>query len=169
MKFMLLAWSLLLAGCGYSTVYQTTADAVQSVAVAEVVVNTGEKLPGERRVAQLVNRRLAQVFTSHPDSAAYTLHIHLDEEQRTLAVLRDATEDRFEVVLTASLSLKDHKGEQVFHKVYTTTAIYNVEPSPLSTDAGRERARQSAAEFTSREAIQYINFFLHEQKRNGDA
>lgn len=165
MKILILITTLMLSACGYSPIYESTAQYVSQVAIEKVVVAQDKKLPGERRVAQLVNRRLSQVFTGGLEGGAYRLNLYLDEDRRTLAILRDATEDRFEVRVTARIELLDIDGKMIYTKDLTSSAPYNVESSPYSTDAGKDRARKSAAESLSAEVIQNINFFLHEQKK----
>lgn len=163
MKKLIIASALFLSACGYTAVYEKTASQIQNVHVGSVKVAANERLPGERRVAQLVNRRLSQVFTG-VEGDAYTLNIHMEEDRRTLAVLRDATEDRFEVIINAEVELLNAEGDVVFARDLVSSAPYNVETSPYSTEAGKDRARQSAAESLSTDAIQSISFFLHGQK-----
>lgn len=163
MKKLLLVSALVLSACGYTAVYEKTASHMQQVYIGNVQVAMNERLPGERRVAQLVNRRLSQVFTG-VEGDAYTLNLHMEETRRTLAVLRDATEDRFEVILTGRIELLNAEGQVIFSKDLVASAPYNVESSPYSTEAGKDRARQSAAESLSRDAIQSISFFLHGQE-----
>lgn len=154
---------LVLSACGYSPVYEKTAKTFTQVSVGSVQVAQDQKLPGERRVAQLVERRLTQIFTAS-EASAYTLNVFLDEDRRTLAVLRDATEDRFEVTLRARIHLQNNAGEKVFVKDIVSSAPYNVESSPYGTEAGKDRARQSAAESISAEVIKNVNFYLHSQE-----
>lgn len=155
----------MLSACGYSPIYETTSEFVSQVAIEKVEIGQDSKLPGERRVAQLVNRRLSQVFTSSLENSPYRLNLYLNEDRRTLAVLRDATEDRFEVRVSARIELKDSNGKNVYIRELTSSAPYNVESSPYSTDAGKDRARKSAAESLSAEVIQNVNFFIHEQQK----
>lgn len=164
MKKIILLSTLVLSACGYNSVYQKTSGFMHQVSVGEVVVAQNKKLPGERRIAQLIHRQLSQVFNANSQDTLYTLNIHLEEDRRTLAVLRDATEDRFEVTVEADIELLDDNGKVVFTKNIYSSAPYNVESSPYSTEAGKDRARQSAAETLSTEVLQYINFFLHDQK-----
>jgi len=162
-KKILLVSALVLSACGYTAVYEKTAHQMQQVYIGKVQVAMNDRLPGERRVAQLVNRRLSQVFTG-VEGDPYTLNLSMEEGRRTLAVLRDSTEDRFEVALSGRVDLVDSKGVTVFTKNVVSSAPYNVESSPYSTEAGKDRARQSAAESLTTDVIQSISFFLHGQK-----
>tara|TARA_R110000868_G_scaffold218576_1_gene468990 strand:+ start:136239 stop:136733 length:495 start_codon:yes stop_codon:yes gene_type:complete len=154
---------LSLCACGYSPVYKQTKELVESVQVREVRMVDIIRSAGERRVAQLTNKRLSQVFIAGEDSA-YKLDITIEETKNTLAVLRDATEDRLEIVLQAELTLYNTAGEKVFERSLSAEAPYNVETSPFGTDSGKDRARKSAAISLAEEVIHQVNYFMYTQK-----
>ncbi|MFT7144110.1 MAG: hypothetical protein ACI8QY_000158 [bacterium] len=155
--------ALLLTACGYSPIYQHTKDAVQQVQVGTIVMTSITRSAGERRIAQLADKRLSQVFIAG-DNALYTLSAEIEESTNTLAVLRDATEDRLEVVLNTDIFLKNKAGKEVFLRNLSATAPYNVETSPYGTEAGKDRARKSATIYLTEEIIKQVNYYLYNQK-----
>lgn len=157
-------WTIALAfavtACGYQAVYKESAETFKEVYIANVSMEGAKALPGERRVAQLVNHRLEEVLTGDAASM-YKLDLEIEESSATLAVLEDATEDRFNLSLTGKLTVKKHTGEMVFDAVeLSVSAPYNVEDSPYSTEAGKTSAREDAAKALAEEVIQYLNFYL---------
>lgn len=154
---------VLLSACSYSPVYKHTKESVAQVEVGIIKMLSVKRLAGERRVAQLVNKRLSQVFVAG-ESSKYTLSADIEESETTLAILRDATEDRLELSLEAVLVLKNEEGEEIFNKDLSSTAPYNVETSPYGTEAGKDRARKSAAISLAEEIITQVNYFLYTQR-----
>lgn len=139
---LMLITPFLLAGCaGYSPLYapQTKGEAVQigTVAMAEVEVQ-----PGQRLVAQEVNQRLLQSF---PGNTGAVADITIQEVATTLAMRRTAAIERVQLTLTATLKVRDEEGAEKLNTTLTSTAAYNVENTPFSTESGKAYARQIAA------------------------
>lgn len=166
MKKFVLSLCVALAACGYSPVYKTSKEGFSEVYVANVTSYLEKGSVGERRVAQMTAKRLEQMFYGNVN-APYHLYLQVEERRTTLAVLRDATEDRFSLLLRGELELRDHNGKTLLNRVVDARAPYNVEDSPYSTDVGRDRARQSASIVLADEAAFAVNQFLFTQKGVG--
>jgi len=162
----LLAATVSLTGCmGYSSLYKQTSEDIGNVYVGNVsVVSLGIKA-GERRVAQLVHQRLRYSFHAAEESQ-YVLSAKIREDNVTLAVRRDATDQRLQLNLSAEVMLHDAEGKEVFKTTIGASAPYNVEDSPFGTDAGREQARTSAARTLGDEVTYRVIRFLHSSKQS---
>jgi len=154
-----------LTGCGYSPLYKKTAEEIGHVYVGDVSMVSLGVHAGERRVAQLVHKQLRQSFHSS-DQNHYVLSANIREDNVTLAVRRDATDQRLQLNLTADVLLRDSEGKEAFKTTLAASAPYNVEDSPFGTDAGREQARTSAARTLGDEVTYRVIRFLHSAKSN---
>ncbi len=164
--------ALLGACAGYTPLYLETARQDAAVEVGEVRMDEAEINVGERRPAQLVYRRMKQAFPGRETAPPHVLDITIREDISTLAVRRDASDQRLQLNLTADVTLSDTEGKQVFQAAITRSAAYNVESSPFGTDSGKDRARNSAADALSDEIIQRIALYFNDRKNtreNGDA
>lgn len=161
--FALVAASTLTACMGYTPLYAPIKGEVSSVYVDEVRMTEVEHNVGERRVAQIVANQLRQMF--HGESSSdYAVDVSIKETKSTLAVRRDATDQRLQIDLRATVKLSKD-GDQVFETILNSDAAYNVEDSPFGTDQGREQARESAARELSDSIIRRIALFLSEQDK----
>jgi hypothetical protein len=71
--------------------------------------------------------------------------ITITEETTTLALQRTAQIERAKISLTGLLVVRDASGTEVLNTSLTSTAAYNVETTPFSTESGKAFARQIAA------------------------
>lgn len=157
--------AVVLSGCfGYEPLYSQGGHVVSDVHVGAVTMKGAEILDGERRSAQLVAQRLHRIFVAG-ETAPYTLEMSLKEEKTTLALERDATEQRLQLNLIADLQLKDKEGVVVFQTDIETSAPYNVEDTPFGTDSGKERARSSAVKAISDEAVHRVSFYFYNRNK----
>jgi len=150
----------LLAGClGYQPLYeQGVAGNTAQVQLGLVQMQEIEEGVGARRAAQQVAQDLVQVFPY--TGGDYTLQVTIRERVSSLAVRRDATDQRLELSLRAIVRLEDQMGEAVFNFNTTTAAAYNVGTSPYATEAGRVRAKRTASEALSEEIALRVRRFL---------
>ncbi|MBI1363800.1 MAG: hypothetical protein GC134_07420 [Proteobacteria bacterium] len=152
--------TLLLTACaGYSPLYKSLeGDGLADVYVRHIAMQQVKRAAGERRVAQLMTQRLMRRFSGGPE-APYALEISVEEVLSTIAVRRDATDQRYNLQLNGRVYLfKD--GEKVLDEILSTSAAYNVEDSPYSTESGRDRARQSASNTLSDEVLLRVSRYL---------
>lgn len=151
---------LVLAACsGYSPLYKSLeGQGLADVHVRNIAMQEVKRAAGERRVAQLVTQKLMRRF-SGAEHAPYVLDMAIEEVLSTIAVRRDATDQRFSLQLNGRIYL--YRGEEkVMDVILSTSAAYNVEDSPYGTEAGRERARQSAASTLSDEVLLQVARYL---------
>lgn len=156
--------AIFLGGCfGYTPLYQQLDDAGMEVALGEIRMDRVERNVGERRAAQLLRRKLSQTYPA--DSVPYTMNILLKENEASLAVQRDATDVRLELILDAELRLNNEAGDQVLRADIQTAAAYNVEDSPYGTQAGRDRALEAAVAAMAGEIRHRLSLFRHQRER----
>jgi hypothetical protein len=164
MKALLALLALTLAGCGYRPLYAEIGHLGNQLRLGEVRMDVTERNVGERRPAQLVatslKRRLPATL-----GTAYVLNVVIEESQQTLAVRRDATDQRLGLNLLAKISISTPDGAVVYTGEANTTSAYNVEQTPYGTDAGKDRARQSAAANLSDEIVRKVALFLNDERR----
>lgn len=163
---------LALVSCGYTPLYapgEGAAEAAQYVQVGTVsmgVVRTEyagglspDRNVGRRRVAQTVAQQLKLSFPAM-GPAADTLSVSIDEDTSALAVQSTAAVQRAQIVLHGHTVLTSAEGKILFSTVIDSTAPYNVENTPFSTESGKTYARLTAArnladEITRRLALYY--------------
>ena len=151
----------LLSGCfGYQPLYSGVKSDMRDVYVSRVEMKTLDNRAGERLVAQSVSNQLASYFTGN-DSSSYRIQISLEESKKALALRRDATEDRLQLNLLARVQLLSGEGKVLFETDVKAAAPYSVEVSPLSTDFGKENARQNLAKVVAEEVRQRIAQYLY--------
>lgn len=162
MKYLIPLLAVALSACaGYAPLYGEKGEVLKHVQVADVRVENPDRLPGERRIAQLVRTRLNQAFTG---KNADKLTVVLDEDSTALAINRDATEERLQLTLQAEIMLESSTGDLIYRGDLATTAPYNVEASPFGTDAGRTQARESAARALAEEIIRRVAHVYSQKK-----
>ncbi len=143
----LLATSLTVAACGYSPVYapgQGAAMAASRVQVGTVAMADPDIGVGERRVAGKVSQRLRLDFPN-TRSTSDVLGVTVFEDTNALAVQRNSTVARAQIILTAHITLTSPEGKELLKAVLSTNTTYNVEDSPFGTESGKSFAQQVAA------------------------
>ncbi len=147
-----------LASCGYTPLYapgEGASAAAGRVQVGDVAVAQGERNPdarmaqktktvGMRRTAQTVAQDLKLNFP-HSGAEMDTLTVQMEEETSTLAVQRTAAISRAEIYLHGKMELTDADGKSLLKADLSTSAPYNVEDTPFSTESGKTYARLTAA------------------------
>ena len=150
---------LLVGGCGFRPLYgpqpddqPLTAERLSTVSVALIPDRTG----------QLVRNALLDRLNinGQPDKPVFTLDVRVDESIVNLAIQRDSTATRANLVLQARFSLVESAtGESVFGGNVQSVASYNISLSQdfatlsAETDARRRGARDLAEEITARVSI----------------
>lgn len=135
--------AVMMAGCaGYSPLYAPQNGTAEAVRIGTVAMTEVEVQPGQRLVAQEVRQRLLQSFAGNGGAVA---DITIQEDATTLALRRTAAIERVQLTLTATLKVSDEAGTEKLNTSLTSTAAYNVENTPFSTESGKAYARQIAA------------------------
>ena len=152
----------LLVGCfGYQPMYKNNDVALT---IMPVTMTSVKKNEGERRVAQTVSRILHRKFPK-TEAGGDVLTLTIKEITSTLAVKSDASVQRSSLSLRGQVRLTD-KGDNIkFRTTVSISSAYNVENTPLSTDVGRNYARQAAAESLAEEISRRIYQFYAQQAR----
>ena len=162
-----LAGALLLAGCGYQPLYQPQVlETMEGVHIAHVGVIGAKRLPGERRVAQIINEELERQFTGSQNSP-YQVAVTVEESLGTLAVRRDATVQRYNLSFVSHITLSGPDGKHLLTFSKQRSATFNVENSPFGTSASQEQARRTAARELARVIEQEISIFLSQHPDAG--
>lgn len=167
MKNVLLASliSLGVTGCfGYNPLYHSIQSTFSDVKVEKVEMDVVEYRSTDRRSAQMLAQRLSQTFTGE-NTQDYFVSVLLTEEKNTLAVARDASDERLELSIWATVKLKDTQDQVVFQTRVEASAPYNIEDSPYATESGKERARLSAINVLSDEIVHRLSFYFYNQEK----
>ncbi|MCP5405661.1 MAG: hypothetical protein H6922_05525 [Pseudomonadaceae bacterium] len=164
----LLLPALLAACAGYTPLYAPASAAgnlAERVEVGTVeMAYIREENVGERRVAQAVSQRLRQDFP-HAGTDKDVLAISITEEAAALALRRTALVEREQLSLTAHITLTDPQGAVLYTGGVGSSAAYNVETTPYSTESGKNFARQSAAENLAEEIIRRLALYYHQHPK----
>ncbi len=157
-----------LAGCmGYKPLYeQASAARTEQVQLGVVEMTELEEGVGARRAAQQVRQELLRVFPLQ--GGDYTLNIAIRERVGTLAVRRDATDQRLELRLRGQVRLENAAGERLLVFSASTEAAYNVGTSPYATDAGKVQARRTASRALSEEVALRVRRYLATVEESND-
>ncbi|NNE85602.1 MAG: hypothetical protein HKN28_16685 [Alphaproteobacteria bacterium] len=153
----------LLAGCGFTPLHgQQQAGANATSALRQVSVS-----PIAERVGQLLRIELTNQLTPNgqPRSPAYVLDVSLTESKRDLAVRKDATATRANLIITASFKLQDVQAEKILldGKVRSVNS-YNILDADFATLSAESDARRRAARDLATEIRSRLGVFLSQQR-----
>lgn len=164
-KYVLMLTGLMVSACsGYQPLYSKSNLDFDRVFVESVIANQEENVgKGKRRVAQLANRKLKELLPS--SSGDFALKVAIVEREVALAVERDATEERLELVSEVDMELYDQAtGDKLLNSVFNIRTYYNVQDTPFATESSIARARETAAEGAAEEVFNRISLFLNQNK-----
>lgn len=154
---------VLLAGCGFTPLYgQQQASANASSALRQISVP-----PIPERLGQLLRIELTNQLTPNgqPRSPAYVLDVSLTESKRDLAVRKDATATRANLIITASFKLQDVQAEKVlFDGKVRSVNSYNILDADFATLSAESDARRRAARDLATEIRSRLGVFLSQQR-----
>lgn len=163
-----------LSACGYTPLYkdmdssQMENIAYPSIGIGEIVMDNIDYRPGERRIAQMVRQRLVREFT--PTTYEVRVDVNIEESVSELAVRQDATVERLQVNLVAQLvTLRTDDNAVDYTARLTSTAAYNVEDTPYSTESGRLFARETAAKTLADDIIRQVYYFYKYNALNANS
>jgi len=153
---------MLLASCGFQPLHGTgesygeTSAALRQVAVA----------PIPERIGQLLRIELGNRL--NPDSVAvapiYSLSVSVKESRRDLAVRKDATATRANLVIAATYELSDIKTQQALLKgTVRSINSYDILDADFATLSAEADARKRAARDLATEIRARLGAFLAQQ------
>ncbi len=153
--------SALLAGCGFRAVHsqKTGASAVHlaEIRIAPIADRIGQQLHN------LLRDKLAPM--GPPTSPRYVLSVKLSESRRNLAVRKDETATRANLVIRASFRLTRAVDDEI---LLTTSAVsansYNILRSDFATLSAENDARARAVRQISEEIKTRIGIYLSGRK-----
>ncbi|HET8727909.1 MAG TPA: LPS assembly lipoprotein LptE [Alphaproteobacteria bacterium] len=155
---LVLALPLLLAACGFQPLYGETQMGVVAAQFAETEVAV---IPN--RSGQILRNYLIEDLnpSGRPDDPAYVLNVGLNETFRDLAIRKDATATRANLIVSASYRLRNGDGEPLTSGSVQTITSYNIlrdEFATLSAERdARDRALRQISEDISTRLALYFN------------
>lgn len=158
MRFVVI-FALFLTACGYQPLYSVVQEDMSKVGVGIVRMGKVTHKAGERRASQVVYKELAQSLNG---DGSYKVNVDITESVSTLAVRRDATDQRLELNLRGDIKVKDTADNIIFKTDLTSSVAYNVEDEPFATDAGKERAKTAAAIALSDEILRVVILYFRQ-------
>lgn len=144
-------------GCGFHPLHsRQPADAAATAALRQISV-----LPIPERLGQMLRIELTDRLTPDgaPRSPVYVLDVTVTESKQDLAVRKDATATRANLIMVAKFQLKRAaSGEELFSGTMRSINSYNILDADFATlsaeaDARRRAARDLAMEIESRLGI----------------
>src|SRR5690606_21492927 len=133
---------LLTAGCGFRPLYgeESGVSAVQGLNETRV-----ERIPD--REGQLLRTRLELLFGSGKAPARYALNVDLSTNVRDVAIRRDETATRRNIIARADYALvRIEDGSVLEQGTARSTNSYNIAESDFATEVAREDAIERSIE-----------------------
>ncbi|MBI1308560.1 MAG: hypothetical protein GC129_01700 [Proteobacteria bacterium] len=152
---------LLLAACGYTPLYapgKGAAEAPTQIQIGTVEMEKAAINVGQRRPAQVVSQQL-QLDYPNQGSGMDTANVTIEESTSTLAMQQTSALQRAQINLTGKLFIVDAGGKPLLRADMSTSAAYNVEDTPYSTESGKTFARLTAARTLAEELSRRIALF----------
>lgn len=153
MKLAALAFTLVLAGCGFRPLY---GPGLQPQ-LAGIYVE-----PMAEREGYELRNTLIDLLGSNGTEAGkrYRLKVHLTQSSRGVALRNDASITRYNNTLDASYVLTDMTGATVTTGSQTSLSAYNVAASPYATLAAqRDSSKRAAQDIAQRIQIDLAAWF----------
>jgi len=147
-----------LAACGFEPLYGERG----SEPATEEVLAYVQVPPIADRVGQLVRIELMNRMTpANPLKPLYVLEVGLSEGQKSLAVRRDASTTRANLILSASFSLKRaDDGAKIMGGSARSVNGYDVLTSDFATFAAETDARKRGAKDIADRIVERVSIFL---------
>jgi len=131
---------LLTAGCGFRPLYGEDAGGTAVQGLNETRV---ERIPD--REGQLLRTRLELLFGSGKAPARYALNVDLSTNVRDVAIRRDETATRRNIIARADYALvRIEDGSVLDQGTARSTNSYNIAESDFATEVAREDAIEAA-------------------------
>lgn len=163
MRKALLIFGLFLVGCaGYQPLYKKMEGG--KISVNRVYMTDVAHNQGTRRPAQIVQQELTRHYPEG-DAGEYMFDVALTEEYDTLAVRRDATDQRKQFRLAGTVTFYDAQRRPVHTSVITKYSPYNVDDKPFSTETSLMSAREVTARAFADEVVRRVALFLGDGRK----
>ena len=159
----LLAAALLcatLTACGFSPVYAPTDDAApQSVFNDFATIQID---PISQRIGQILRNELIDRLNAKGRAEVqYRLSVALTEQQIALAIARDATLTRSQILEVATISLSDIKTNKiVLTRRLTASSTYSILPSQFGTLVTEQDARERSLRTLSEQITTALSIYF---------
>lgn len=158
-RFIVPVLAVLLGACGFQPLYQQNHLATgESSVLDQVWIKT---IPGASGLA--LRNNLVDQFYKHgtPENPAYTLKINLYETSRSLAIQKNDTTTRAQLVLNADYQLINNKtGATIDSGRMRTVSSYNILTSQYTTivtlDAGRRQGLEQLADKLTQRTVMML-------------
>ncbi len=173
-----LALVLLLAGCGWHSLYSRPSPdpasggvtaTMASISIDPISTRTSldpltgnSKFPYDSRAAQMLHNYLRDALNPYgqPSSAAYHLSIELTEALTRTATLGNGDSTRNDLALTAKYDLVDEKGKAILQDRARVITSYDVVNQPFSDLQAHNDALQRGTEQLSQMIQTRLAVFL---------
>ena len=149
----------LLGGCGFEPLYARRDDAAAAGELASIKVARIDDRAGQHLRNLLLDRLNPG---GAPNKGQYTLTVTMGESRQDLAIRRDETATRANLLISASYELYEvATGRALFRATSTVTTSFNIVRSDFATisaenDARRRGAREISDDIRTRLAV-YFN------------
>lgn len=146
---------LALSACsGYQPLYGELGNEMNEIGLKDVKMQSTERNLGARRLAQLLNEKLARIFTNTNDND-YELVVVLSISESAIATRSDDTDKRKSVHVKATMSLFDKQtNEKLFNADVSRSSSYTTQTEPFATEAARQKALESVVSALSNDITQ---------------
>lgn len=152
----------LISGCGFTPLYgQKQVDDSVSMAMQQISIP-----PIPERLGQLLRIELSKQLTPNgaPRAPDYVLTLTVAESKQDLAVRKDATATRANLIITASYILKNVQPEEVLLSGSVRSVnSYNILDADFATLSAEADARRRAARDLATEIRSRLGIFLSQQ------
>ncbi len=153
---------VLVTGCGFTPLHgQRQSGDSASVALQQISVP-----PIPERLGQLLRIELTNRLNPKgpPRTPAYVLNISLTEVKQDLAVRKDATATRANLIITASFALKGVQAKKILLAGSVRSVnSYNILDADFATLSAESDARRRAARDLATEINSRLGIFLSKQ------
>ncbi len=163
-RWLVLAFGLLLAGCGFTPVHAPPAGNAEAVAV-ERAANQVRIQPIPERIGQMVHNNLQTHLNpkGQPRQPKYLLTVALEEIVRETGFRKDETATRANLELSANYQLVSAEdGEVVMRGRIRSINSANILEQPYATTVGERDARERGAEDVAARIAQDVASRLRE-------
>ena len=160
------ALPLLAAGCTFRPLYRPSRNAAaapeQQLAAIRIV-------PLTDRLGQLMHNALRNELNprGQPSNPSYRLVLGLSETVDEIAIRRDETASRNDIILVASFRLvREDGGEQLLSARSTVTDSFDVLASAFATEAAQDAARERNVNRLAKQVrLQLASYFASVEQR----
>ena len=151
--------ALLAGACGYQPLYAKRGNSGVKTEAQSVKI----LLIADRKGQRLRNHLLDQLNpTGEPTDPKYRLEVSLSEARQDIAVRKDETSTRANLILTAQYTLRESAtGRVVFSATSRSVASFNVSDEQFSTISSADSARRRAVETMANEITTRVAVYLN--------